>query len=303
MRREVVYNARMETDYGHCVICPRECGADRHRGAGHCGGGDVAVVAKVMLHMWEEPCISGTRGSGAVFFSGCNLRCSYCQNRDISRAISGERVTADRLADIFLDLQSRGAHNVDLITAVHWLPDVLSALRAARERGLTVPVVYNTSAYERTEAVDLLAPYVDVWLPDFKYADGALGAKYSSAPDYPERAAAAIDRMTEAAGAPVFDDEGILRRGVIIRHLVLPGHVDDTEAVLRTIAARWKGRALLSLMRQYTPEFAREDCDLKRRVTTYEYRRALRLARELGLDGYFQDAASATDAYTPDFGV
>lgn len=281
-------------------MCPRMCGADRRHGRGFCGCGAEAVVAKVMLHMWEEPVISGTRGSGAIFFSGCNLRCSYCQNRDISRAETGRRMSAEELADVMLDLQARGAHNVDLITATPRLPETLEALELARSRGLTVPVVYNTSGYERPEAIDLLAPYVNVWLPDFKYASSLPAAKYSSAPDYPEVAMRAIDRMTELAGPPVVEN-GLMRSGVIVRHLMLPGYRHDTEAALHIFAERWKGRALLSLMRQYTPEFADPDCDLKRRVTSFEYSSALRLAERLGLEGFFQDAASATDAYTPDF--
>lgn len=282
------------------MLCPRACGADRRSGRGYCGASGETLVAKVMLHNWEEPCISGERGSGAVFFSGCNLRCSFCQNRDISFAPKGERVSDERLAKIFLRLQSDGAHNVNLVTAAPYLPAVLNALRIARMRGLDIPVVYNTGGYETTEAVDALSEVVDVWLPDFKYSDPELAAKYSRAADYPQVAVRAIDRMVSRAGAPVIDN-GLIKRGVIVRYLVLPSHRRDGEAVLRLIADRWGDKVLLSLMRQFTPEFALSGCDLKRRVTTFEYNSLLSLALSLGLNGYFQDASSAVSSFTPAF--
>lgn len=233
--------------------------------------GAETVVARTMLHMWEEPCLGGEGGSGAVFFSGCNLRCSYCQNRDISFALVGRRMTDEELADEMLALQLKGAKNIDLITAAPYLPSVIAALESAKARGLTVPVVYNTSGYETEDAVRMLAPYVDIWLPDFKYASSALAAKYSHAADYPAVAYAAISLMARLAGSPVFGDDGMIKRGVIVRHLVLPGHRDDSAEAVRKIASLGRGKVLLSLMRQYTPQFAGDDCDLKRRVTTFEY--------------------------------
>lgn len=287
-------------EYKNCRLCPRMCGADRTKGRGYCGAPDSTRVAKVMLHMWEEPCISGSAGSGAVFFSGCNLRCSYCQNRDISFVTRGDAPTDEQLAEIFLSLQQRGAHNIDLITATPYLPSVISALKLARPK-LTVPVVYNTSGYETEEAVRMLAPYVDIWLPDFKYASPVLASRYSHAADYPETALAAIKLMCGSAGAPVFGADGLMKRGVIVRHLVLPGHRDDSAEAVRKIASLGRGNVLLSLMRQYTPQFAGDDCDLKRRVTTFEYEFVLEVARVAGLNGYCQSAQSATSAYTPDF--
>ncbi len=282
------------------MLCPRACGTDRRNGRGYCGAPAETVVAKVMLHKWEEPCISGEHGSGAVFFSGCNLRCSFCQNRDISFALKGERVNDERLAEIFLGLRDKGAHNINLVTATPYLPAVINALRTARAQGLDIPVVYNTGGYETPEAVEALSEVVDVWLPDMKYSDSALSAKYSRASDYPEVALRAIDRMVKFAGAPVIEN-GLIKRGVIVRYLVLPGHRRDGEAVLRTIAERWGGKILLSLMRQFTPDFASPDCDLKRRVTSFEYNSLLSLAFSLGLDGYFQDASSAVASFTPSF--
>ncbi len=263
--------------------------------------GAETVVARTMLHMWEEPCLGGEGGSGAVFFSGCNLRCSYCQNRDISFALVGRRMTDEELADEMLALQLKGAKNIDLITAAPYLPSVIAALESAKARGLTVPVVYNTSGYETEDAVRMLAPYVDIWLPDFKYASSALAAKYSHAADYPAVAYAAISLMARLAGSPVFGDDGMIKRGVIVRHLVLPGHRDDSAEAVRKIASLGRGKVLLSLMRQYTPQFAGDDCDLKRRVTTFEYESVLEVARVAGLGGYCQSAQSATSAYTPDF--
>ena len=277
------------------------CGADRTKGRGYCGAGAETVVARTMLHMWEEPCLGGEGGSGAVFFSGCNLRCSYCQNRDISFALVGRRMTDEELAGEMLALQLKGAKNIDLITAAPYLPSVIAALESAKARGLTIPVVYNTSGYETEEAVRMLAPYVDIWLPDFKYASSALAAKYSHAADYPAVAYAAISLMARLAGPPVFGEDGLIKRGVIVRHLVLPGHRDDSAEAVRKIASLGRGKVLLSLMRQYTPQFAGDDCDLKRRVTTFEYESVLEVARVAGLNGYCQSAQSATSAYTPDF--
>ena len=282
------------------MLCPRACGTDRRNGRGYCGAPAETVVAKVMLHKWEEPCISGEHGSGAVFFSGCNLRCSFCQNRDISFALKGERVNDERLAEIFLGLRDKGAHNINLVTATPYLPAVINALRTARAQGLDIPVVYNTGGYEMPETVEALSEVVDVWLPDMKYSDSALSAKYSRASDYPEVALRAIDRMVKFAGAPVIEN-GLIKRGVIVRYLVLPGYRRDGEAVLRTIAERWGGKVLLSLMRQFTPDFASPDCDLKRRVTSFEYNSLLSLALSFGLDGYFQDASSAVASFTPNF--
>lgn len=292
----------MYSEYRHCKLCPRSCGADRLTGNGYCGAGAETIVARIMRHMWEEPCISGKSGSGAIFFSGCNLRCSYCQNRDISFALRGRAMTAEELADAMLELQLQGAHNVDMITAAPYLPAVISAIKTARMRGLTVPVVYNTGGYETEDAITELAPYVDVWLPDFKYASSELARRYSRAADYPETAYRAISLMAELAGAPTYGDDGMIKSGVIVRHLVLPGCREDSKAVMRRIASIGAGRLKLSLMRQYTPEFADESCDLKRRVTSYEYNDVLNCAIELGLDGYAQSAESAITAYTPDFG-
>lgn len=286
----------------HCTLCPRRCGADRTRAPGRCGGGSAVRLARAALHFWEEPCISGTRGSGTVFFSGCALQCCYCQNYRISAENFGAEVSVERLAEIFLELQAQGAHNLNLVTASHYLPWVCAALD--RVRGArTVPVVWNTGGYETVEAVRALRGHVDIFLTDLKYKSAALAAEYSGAPDYFEAAAPALGAMLEQAGPPVFDAHGLLRRGVIVRHLVLPGAAADTRAVLEHLAALPRGSFLLSLMSQYTPFYkAGEHRALARRISTYEYRKAVDFAVACGLtQGYMQEKSSAKEEYTPCF--
>lgn len=286
-----------------CALCPRRCGADRTRETGLCGGGAQVKLARAALHLWEEPCISGTRGSGTVFFSGCPLQCCYCQNHRISAGNFGKEVTVRRLADIFLELQAQGAHNINLVTAGHYLPWVRAALALARP-ALRIPVAYNTGGYETQEAVASLRGFVDIWLTDLKYCSAALSAEYSHAPDYFDTASRALRAMLEQTGPPVFGADGLLQSGVIVRHLALPGAGADTRAVLDWLAgALPRGGFLLSLMSQYTPFYhAKEHPPLGRRISTWEYRQAVNHAVELGLtDGYMQERSSAREEYTPAF--
>ena len=294
----------------HCRMCPRACGADRAAGqTGFCGAGGQLYAARAALHHWEEPCLSGapedTRGSGTVFFTGCALRCCYCQNYAISQGNVGKAITTERLTEIFLRLQRDGARNLNLVTATQYLPWVTEALDAARARGLTLPVVYNTGGYETVETVRALEPYVDVWLTDFKYAAPELAGRLSSAPDYPAVAQAALRQMLLQTGAPVYDGEGFLQRGVIVRHLALPGCVADSKAVLQTLArlcAECGVPFLTSLMSQFTPFYKAAEHGLGRRITTYEYRQVVEEAIRLGLtDGYMQEKSSAREEYTPPF--
>ena len=294
----------------HCTLCPRACGADRAAGqTGVCGAGDVLRAARAALHHWEEPCLSGDpqapTGSGTVFFSGCALGCCYCQNYGISQQGQGQAVTGARLAEIFLELQQKGARNINLVTATQWLPWVQPALAEARRRGLALPVVYNTGGYETVETVQALAGDVDIWLTDFKYDDPALAAELSRARDYPAVADRALRAMLRQTGAPVYDGEGYLRRGVIVRHLVLPGHVTDSQAVLRRLAALREEVGvpfLLSLMSQFTPFYKAAEHGLGRRITSYEYRKVVDTALALGLtEGYMQEKSSAREEYTPPF--
>lgn len=287
----------------HCTLCPRQCGADRRAGAGACGAGGVLKVARAAPHFWEEPCISGSRGSGTVFFSHCPLQCCYCQNWPISAEGLGREVTTERLAEIFLELQAKGVHNLNLVTATQWLPWVLPALRAARAQGCRLPVVYNTGGYETVETVRALAGVVDIWLADVKYLSPALAKEYSGAEDYFEVCSAAVREMLAQAGPPAFDGEGLMRRGVILRHLALPGALEDSKAVLRWMACLPAGSFLPSLMSQYTPFYkAAEHKHLRRRISSWEYRQVVNTAVELGLtQGYMQEKNSAKEEYTPPF--
>lgn len=294
----------------HCTLCPRACGADRAAGqTGFCGADDRLLVARAALHHWEEPCLSGApedaRGSGTVFFSGCTLRCCYCQNYPISQQGVGKAITPERLAEIFLRLQQDGARNLNLVTATQYLPQVRQALESARAAGLTLPVVYNTGGYETLAAVKALNGYVDIWLTDFKYASPELAERFSAARNYPAVAEAALRQMLRQTGAPVYDAEGFLQRGVIVRHLALPGCVQDSRTVLQTLARirRETGVPFLSsLMSQFTPFYKAAEYGLGRRITTYEYRKVVDEAVRLGLtDGYMQEKSSAREEYTPPF--
>lgn len=286
-----------------CNLCPRKCNTDRAKTPGFCREGELPRVAKTMLHHFEEPCISGGEdgaGSGAIFFSGCSLRCVYCQNRAISRDGAGEVYSVSRLAQEMLSLQERGAYNINLVTPTHFADKIIEALDAVKGR-LEIPVVWNTSGYERPETVRSLSGYVDVFLTDFKYCSGELAKKYSSAPDYEKFASASLAEMVKITGSPTFRD-GLLKRGTVVRHLVLPGAYRDSLAVLDRVYKIAGDGVLLSLMAQYTPEFAdREFRELSRRITTFEYEKVLAHAEELGFAGYAQSKDSASAKYTPDF--
>ncbi len=283
-----------------CTLCPRRCAAVRTEteGGGFCGMPALPVVARAALHHWEEPCISGTRGSGAVFFSGCSLRCVFCQNHSISHDRFGKPLSVPQLRQLFLDLVAQGAHNINLVTPTHFAHAVAEALAEP----LPVPVVYNCGGYERTETLRSLAGKIQIYLPDLKYADNALAERYSAAPDYFETAAAAIREMVRQTGPCAFDSDGLMTSGVIIRHLLLPGALNNTKAVLDWIADTFApGEVLVSLMAQYTPQPGAEGL-LARRVTGAEYRAAVAYMENVGIQsGYTQEAASAQTAYTPDF--
>ena len=282
-----------------CRLCPRQCAARRteETGEGFCGMPVLPVVARAGLHYWEEPCISGTQGAGTVFFSGCVLGCVYCQNGSISRGRFGKTISVKRLREIFEELIAQGAHNIDLVSPTPYVPAILEAL----EKPLPVPVVWNTGGYERVETLRRLEGRVQVWLPDMKYADNALAARYSGAPDYFETASAAIEEMVRQAGDYVLED-GLMKRGVIIRHLVLPGALENTKKVLDWVAGTFRpGQVLLSLMSQYTPQPGAQG-PLARRVTGGEYRAALEYMENLGITGgYRQERTSAREEYTPEF--
>lgn len=285
-----------------CVLCPRNCGAERTEAAGQgvCGVGTMPRVARAALHHWEEPCISGTRGSGAVFFSGCALRCAFCQNEAISHGGAGENVSVSRLAEIFRELEDQGAQTLNLVTAAHFVPQVIEALERYRPR---IPIVYNSSGYERVETLRLLDGVVDVYLPDYKYIDPAMARLLSGAEDYPEVAWAAISEMRRQTGPARYDEEGIMTRGTLVRHLLLPGLVGDCMKILARIREELPGTPV-SLMGQYMPcGRARDIPGMNRRVTRREYARALDAMEALGLDGYKQELSAASETFVPDFNL
>lgn len=290
-------------DIKSCRLCPRNCRIDRNTSTGFCGSGNAVTAARAALHYWEEPCISGTKGSGTVFFSGCTLKCCFCQNHEISTGKIGKEISVQHLGEIFLSLQEQGAHNINLVTATQFLPWILPALDSVKHR-LCIPVVYNCGGYEKPEIIELLKDYVDIYLPDFKYYDSVLSSRYSKAADYFSVAKEAILCMTEQVGTPVFDDAGIMQKGVIIRHMVLPGHRQDSIRLLHWIKNHLpKDHYLLSLLSQYTPYYKSSDYpEINRRVTTFEYNKVLDEAISLGLtNGFMQERTSAKEEYTPPF--
>ncbi len=287
-----------------CRLCPRKCGADRINSLGFCGMGSGVRVARAALHQWEEPCLSGTdsgRGSGTVFFSGCVMRCVFCQNHDISAGGFGKDIGTRRLADIFLELQDKGAWNINLVSPTPFVPQIIRALDMVKDR-LHIPVVYNSGGYERVETLRALEGYADIYLPDIKYFSDTLAEELSSAPHYFDTAMAAAAEMLRQTGRPEYDENGMLKRGVIIRHLVIPGHYRDSQEVIRRVGERFGQDVLFSLMSQYTPFWRAKDIrGLDRRLTTFEYRKALDAVYAAGLEGFMQERSSAKEEYTPDF--
>lgn len=287
-----------------CQLCPRICGVNRLAGeAGVCGAvGTDLLVARIAPHQWEEPCLSGTRGSGTVFFGGCNLRCVYCQNHTISRTPRGKRYTMDALADAMLALADTGVHNINLVTPTHYAAHLAEVLSRAKARGLSVPVVYNCGGYECVETLRMLEGLVDVWLPDCKYSSAALAARYSAAPDYPNVAFAAISEMVRQTGAAQFDADGLLTRGVLVRHLVLPGATRDAIAVLRRLYAAFGDTVWFSIMRQYTPMPNVPFDELTLPLTETAYDKVVSAAVAMGIrNAFLQEGESIGASFVPAF--
>lgn len=290
-------------DYTICQLCPRTCKVNRTTSTGFCSCTNEIKAARASLHLWEEPCISGTRGSGTIFFSGCTLKCCFCQNSEISCKNFGKIISPSQLSDIFLKLQEQGAHNINLVTPTQYLPSIIKALENVKA-SLTIPVIYNCGGYERPEIIRLLKDYIDIYIPDLKYCDSSLSFSYSKAKDYFSVATKAILEMVLQTGPPVFNEEGILQKGVIIRHLVLPGCKEDSIRLLEWIKENIPPKNfLLSLLSQYTPVYnAQNHPEINRRVTTYEYNKVLDKAIALGLEqGFMQERSSASSVYTPSF--
>lgn len=297
----------METGGSDCSLCPRDCRVKRARGeTGVCGQTNRIRAARAALHYWEEPCISGKAGSGTVFFSGCNLHCVFCQNRSISDGTAGKYITVERLSEIFLELQEKGAHNINLVTPGHFAPQIAEALMLAKEKGMHLPVVYNTGSYEYADTLRRMEGLVDIYLPDFKYMDPALGMRCSHAGDYSNVAKAAIAEMVRQTGEAVFEggeEDGLLKRGTIVRHLVLPGCTEDSKAVIRYLYETYGNAIYISIMNQFTPMPALKDFpELNRRVTEKEYEEVVDYAVSLGVErGYIQEGETAKESFIPAF--
>ena len=290
--------------YRNCRLCPRECKVDRRAGkTGFCGMTSEVMAARAALHFWEEPCISGTEGSGAVFFSGCTLRCVFCQNHEIAAGAVGKPVTEERLSRILLELQEKGANNINLVTATQFLPTVIPALQHAKKMGLTIPIVYNTGGYEKVETLRLLEELVDIWLPDCKYRSAELAARYSRAADYPETVKTALAEMVRQTGAPLFDRRGMMKKGVIVRHLVLPGCVSDSKDVLEYLWDTFGNQIYVSIMSQYTPlPHVAAYPEINRKVTDEEYEEIVDYARFLGMSQvYIQEGGCVGESFIPPF--
>lgn len=290
--------------YEDCLLCPRKCGINRSTGqTGVCGVSSEIKVARAALHYWEEPCISGKKGSGAVFFSGCSLHCVFCQNREISDGKEGKVISKERLSDIFMELAGKGANNINLVTPGQYIPDIVWAVNDAKSRGMKLPIIYNTSGYENVTELKLLEGIVDVYLPDFKYMDSTLSARYSRAKDYPSVAKQALSEMVRQQPDVVIDDAtGLIQKGVIVRQLLLPGNVNDAKAVLKYLYDTYHDHVYISMMSQFTPIALKDYPEINRTVTRREYERLVDYALEIGItNAFIQEGDVAKDSFIPAF--
>lgn len=285
-----------------CSICPRKCGADRTRGTGYCGQGAEIKIARAAPHYWEEPCISGERGSGTLFFSGCSLRCVYCQNFDIAHGGFGKEISCERLCEIFFELAEKGVHNINLVTPTHFSAQIREAVMMAKTRGFSLPFVYNCGGYESVETLRALDGLIDIYLTDFKYMSPARAKKYSAAEDYPEVAKAAVAEMVRQTGEPSFCGDGLMRRGTIVRSLLLPTGLLDAKSVLRYLHRTYGERIYISIMSQYTPMAGTPYPELARKITEHEYEELISFAIDEGITRAFvQDGEAASESFIPRF--
>ncbi len=293
----------MVTKMSVCNLCPRECGVDRTKSKGYCRSGEEIVISKTMLHMWEEPCISGINGSGAVFFGGCHLRCIYCQNSDIALNPKGTDACEKELCNVFLDLQKRGAHNINLVTPTHYVPKIIKAVSHAKDEGLSVPVIYNTGGYEKKETIEMLENTVDVYLPDFKYINADTARKYSNAPNYPEVTKTALEEMVRQKPNLKTDGNNMIKKGVIVRHMLLPGSLKNSKSVIEYLFKTYGDSIYISIMNQYTPigEFENYP-ELSYAPTRREYQKLVDYALSLGIkNAYIQGEGASSKSFIPDF--
>lgn len=289
-----------------CNLCPRKCNIDRSTGKGYCNCGNKIRVARSDLHMWEEECISGTEGSGTIFFSGCNMQCVFCQNHEISFDGVGVEIDVERLCELMLELELKGANNINLVTGTHFMTLICRAIELARNNGMCIPVVYNTSSYENVDSLKMLEGLVDVYLPDFKYMDDELAIRYSKAPGYAGIATAAIDEMVRQCGGTdkeAYDVRGIMQKGVIVRHMILPGHTRDSINILGYLHERYGDKINISIMSQYTPVNDLKDYpEINRTITKREYEKVCSYAVDIGIEkGYFQEGKVAMESFIPRF--
>lgn len=286
-----------------CNLCPRNCMVDRDKSIGFCRASNKIKIARAALHHWEEPCISGENGSGTVFFSFCPLKCVFCQNYTLSHENAGKEITIEKLAEIFLDLQNQNAHNINLVTPTHYVPQIIDALKIAKKNGLKIPIVYNTSGYESIETIKMLNGYIDVYLPDFKYFSNDLAKKYSNANNYFEVATNALTEMFNQVGEFSLDENGILKKGMVVRHLLLPGYTEDSKDVISHIYDLFRDKIYISIMNQYTPlEHVKKYPELNRKVTEDEYNEVIEFALSLGIENAFiQEGDTAKESFIPDF--
>ena len=290
-------------EYENCMLCPRKCKADRNIKKGICGESSAVRIGRAAPHFWEEPCISGEHGSGTVFFAGCSLKCIYCQNHTLSRGDKGVEITAEELADKFLELQSQKVHNINLVTAEHFAPHIKDSVEKARAKGLVIPVVLNSSGYVSEETLELLKDVVDVYLVDFKYMDKSLAKEFSFAQDYPEVAEKALRKMTEFRPCAVYDENGMIKSGVVVRHLCLPGCAEDSKKIIKYIFETYGEKVVLSIMSQYTPMPACENHPvLGKKLTEKEYDSIVDFCIDIGIeDAYIQEGEAASESFIPEF--
>jgi putative pyruvate formate lyase activating enzyme len=287
-----------------CILCPRECHVDRIKGeVGYCGETSELRLARASLHMWEEPCISGDEGSGTIFFTGCSLRCIYCQNNIIANGAFGKVIDNERFIEILFELKDKGAQNINLVTPTHFIPQIIRALDFAKKRGLDLPIVYNTSGYEKKESIKLLDGYIDVYLPDFKYYDESISIRYSNAPNYRDYAKESIEEMVKQVGKAKFNEKGYMTKGVIVRHLVLPGLNEDSKKIIEYLHKEYGEEIYLSIMSQYTPlEHVNKYPEINRKLTEDEYNEVVDFAISIGVEnGFIQDGESAQESFIPPF--
>lgn len=288
-----------------CRLCPRNCNVDREKGEiGYCMAPSEMVIARYSLHMWEEPCLSGNRGSGTIFFSYCNMKCCFCQNYQISELHKGRIVGVEEFSQICLELQEKGAHNINLVTPTMYVPYVIQGLKLAKKNGLKIPIVYNTSSYENVDTIKMLDGLVDIYLPDLKYYDNIYGIQYSNCEDYFKYASKAIDEMIGQVGKIEVDNDGMMKKGVIVRHLLLPGGLEDSKKIIQYLYEKYHDHIIISIMNQYTPIRTLEYDNLNRKVTDSEYDELINYAYDLGVrNAFVQEGETQEASFIPDFNV